>query len=69
MLFRKKKIKVVNLVDVLRRNPDEIFVCEHYVAVWSPGLQRALIFKGDYRGLTDEQINLHIQARLDYTIN
>jgi hypothetical protein len=68
MLFRKKR-KVVNLVDILRRNPNEAFVCEEYVAVWSPALQRALIFKGDYRGMTDEEINLHIQARLDYTID
>lgn len=64
MFFRKKKEIVVNLVDILKERQDEIFVCPQFMAVWSPGLNKAIFIYGDYTNLNEEEANRILQAKV-----
>jgi hypothetical protein len=58
--FRKKKEKdeeIVNLVDALREMEGHVWVGPLFMATYSPGLDKAILIFGDYRGLNEEQVN------------
>jgi hypothetical protein len=66
MMFwrRKKPEPIYNLVDILKANPDKMYICEEFMAVYIPGFEKALIIPGNYAALGEEEANLVLQLYL-----
>lgn len=71
MWFRKKKKdkKVYNLVDMLRANPDEMYVCNLFMAVYCRDTDEAIIIPGDYTGHDEETTNAILCMKLTAHLN
>jgi|tagenome__1003787_1003787.scaffolds.fasta_scaffold20583129_3 hypothetical protein len=57
--------KVINIAERLKEHPNEIWICSEYMAVWSEMLNRAIILRGDYLHLTDKELNLVLQEKIE----
>lgn len=53
------------LEEMLKQRPDELYVAEKFMAVWSPDISKVIMIPGDYRHLNEEQANRVLQEKLE----
>jgi hypothetical protein len=64
MFWRRKREPELNLVDILRANPDKMYICEQFMAVYHPGFDKAIIIPGNYVELGEDEANFVLQLYL-----
>jgi hypothetical protein len=65
MFWRRRKPEPeYNLVDILRANPDKMYICDTFMAVYHPGFDKAIIIPGNYAALGEEEANFVLQLYL-----
>jgi hypothetical protein len=58
LLFRKKKQEIFpDIAEEVRLLPGEVVVGPKCMAMYSPALKTTVFFMGDYRHLSDEEVN------------
>jgi hypothetical protein len=65
-MFRRKKKRepIYNLIDALRANPDKMYICEEFMAVYHPGFDKAIFIPGNFAALGEEEANHVLQLYL-----
>lgn len=52
------------LKDMLKQNPDKMFVHDNFIAVYQTSTDKVLFIPGDFRFVTETEANLILQQRL-----
>lgn len=57
-------IDLTPLKEMLKKNPDHMFVTEEVIAVLIPDTDHVLLVGGDFKNITEEEANLILQEEL-----
>ncbi len=63
-LLSKKYSPLEELIVVLKKRPDEIFVTPHYMAMWNSNIGSVIVIAGHYMELTQEEASLIFKKTL-----